>query len=51
MRVSVQITVSAVALVSTGILAASVALGAISTERQERETATKAASKLPGAAQ
>jgi hypothetical protein len=50
MRVSVQITVSVVALASAGILAASVALVAISTERQQRPAAEKAASELREAA-
>jgi hypothetical protein len=51
MRVSVQATVSVVALVSTGIVAASVVSAAISTERQQRPAAKKAASKLREAAQ
>jgi hypothetical protein len=51
MRVSVQATIPAVALVSAGILAASVASGAISTERQQRPAAKKAANELREAAQ
>jgi hypothetical protein len=51
MRFSVQITISVVALASAGIIAASVASGAISTERQQRPAAKKAASELREAAQ
>jgi hypothetical protein len=51
MRLSVHTAVSAVALVSTGILAAFVASGAISTERQHRSAAKKAANKLRERAQ
>jgi hypothetical protein len=51
MRVSVQDTVSTVALASAGIIAASVVSGAISTERQQRPAAEKAASELREAAQ
>jgi hypothetical protein len=48
MRVSVQTTVSAVALVSTGILAGSVASAAISSERQQQYRPKKAAGENRG---
>jgi hypothetical protein len=51
MRVSVQATILAVALVSTGILAASVASAAISNERQQRPAGKKAARESREAAQ
>ena len=51
MRASVQTTVSAVALASARILAASVAPAAISAKRQQRHAAEQAANKLPEAAQ
>ena len=48
MRVSVQTTVSVVALASTCILAVSVASAANSPERQQQYRPEKAAGKTPG---